>query len=49
MPELMLGVLALSNLADWQEIPILNYHGSIKINNKAMELDPSEPEVHRIR
>ena len=40
---------SLSNLADWQEKP--NPKLSIKALesiNKAMELDPSEPEVHRI-
>ena len=40
---------SLSNLADWQEKPNPKLSNeSLESINKAMELDPSEPEVHRI-
>ena len=40
---------SLSNLADWQEAPDPKLSmEALKSINKAMELDPSEPEVHRI-
>ena len=40
---------SLSNLADWQEKPDPKLSmEALKSINKAMELDPSEPEVHRI-
>lgn len=40
---------SLSNLADWQEKPNPKLSiEALESINKAMELDPSEPEVHRI-
>ncbi len=39
----------LSNLADWEEDPDPElFKGAIKSAKLALELDPSEPEVHRI-